>query len=48
MTDDIEIEEPRYRDCPSCKQDVLMLTGTGLNWTCGTCGYREKVQPEEP
>ena len=48
MTDDIEIEEPRYRDCPSCKQDVLMLTGTGFNWTCGTCGYREKVQPEEP
>lgn len=34
--------------CKSCRQDVLMLNGTGMHWTCGTCGHREKVEPEEP
>jgi len=43
-----EVDGPKYRDCQVCKQDVLMLSGTGMHWTCGTCGYREKVEPEEP
>jgi ribosomal protein S27AE len=43
-----EEEMPKYRDCPSCKQDVLMLNGTGMHWTCGTCGFRQRVEREEP
>lgn len=41
---------PKEKDtsCPVCRQDVMMLTGTGLHWFCGTCGHREKVEPEEP
>ena len=37
-----------YEDCPVCKQDVMMLTGTCLLWKCGTCGHARKVEPEEP
>jgi len=43
-----EDDKPEFRDCPVCRQDVLMLTGTGLNWKCGTCGYYEKVERQEP
>ena len=46
--DDSEEEMPKYQDCPSCKQDVLMLNGTGMHWTCGTCGFRQRVEREEP
>lgn len=46
MTDDIE--EQQYQDCPVCKQDVLMLVGTGRYFKCGTCGYYVYPEVEEP
>jgi len=45
-----EIYLPKEMDdtCKSCRQDVLMLTGTGKHWKCGTCGYSERVEVQEP
>ena len=43
-----EDDDPEFRDCPVCRQDVLMLTGNGLNWKCGTCGHYERVERQEP
>ena len=44
----IYLKKEKDNSCPVCRQDVMMLTGTGLHWFCGTCGHREKVEPEEP
>jgi len=43
-----EDDKPQFRDCPVCRQDVLMLTGNGFNWKCGTCGHYERVERQEP
>jgi ribosomal protein S27AE len=47
-----EEEEEAWREkdisCPKCRQGVMMITGTGLNWLCDVCGYRERVEREEP
>ena len=45
--DSEDTEEDRYEDCPMCRQDVLMLTGTGYHWKCSTCGYAKRVEREE-
>ena len=41
---------PKEKDdtCPACKRDGLMLSGTGKHWKCGTCGYSERVEVQEP
>lgn len=41
-------DQEKENSCPVCKQDVPFMTGSGRRWLCGTCGFSEKVEPEEP